>query len=422
MIGSLLLAALSFGSVPMGHGEVVQIAPVAVASERSDLSERFDLSIEIPDTGWYEGSFDRPPVSDWRVRLPGRVSAGTHTERTRPVLHGEHVYVGSAGGDALYVLRRRDGSLARSFPASAPVESEPVVTDERVYFTDTGGSTWAYAHDGELLWQHEGSAPILVKPTVHGDRLYVTNVDDLAYALDLGDGTLQWRYRRPPDLTRATELALYGAPEAVVLGDLVLVGFSDGALVAIEADSGEVAWERRVGEGRYPDLVAAAVAVGSDVIASGYFAPLVAIDQGTQNVRWRLEHGAAHAPAIHGVGERAMLYHPGTDGVLRAVEARTGDVQWSWDSETPGALTTPTMTPAGLLTASSDGQIYLIDMNRGEAVWTYREPVRLVGVTSAPVVDGRQVLFVTNAGWLHSMRVPRQSEPASSPPYPHHRR
>jgi len=408
----LLALGLSLG-VPR-----LAIAAPGVPDQESDLEARFARGLELPPA-LYEGTFRAPPVPHWKVRLPGgRVSAGTHTERSRPALVGTHLLVGSAAGRALYMLSRRDGSLVRAFPAAGSVESEPAVDGDRVYFTDTAGNTWAYRLDGELVWKHSGSAPILVRPTVDEGRVYVTNVDDLAVALDAEDGSLLWRYRRPPDLTRSAELALYAAPPAMVIGDEVLFGFSDGFVVALDADEGDVSWERRVGEGRYPDLVAAPVPYQSDIFAAGYFTPLVAIDQATRNIRWRLELGAASAPAIDTSAEDAVLYLPGTDGVLHAVATITGAELWTWDSESAGALTTPLITPAGLVVGSSDGQIYLVDPIDGQEVWRYHEPVLLDGVTNAPAIDGRQILFVSNAGWLHSMLVPREPREQPTLPYP----
>jgi len=389
-----------------------------LSDRASDLETRFEMGPEAPPA-LFPGTFSAPPVPQWAVRLPGgRVAASSHTERCRPVLVGPHILVGSAAGQALYLLSRRDGGLVRSFPAAGSVESEPALADDVVYFTDTAGYTWAYRLDGELLWKHRGTAPILVRPTIDHGRVYVTDVDDLAVALDAQDGSLLWRYRRPPDLTRSGELALYAAPPAVVIEDEVLFGFSDGFVVALDAEEGEVSWERRVGEGRYPDLVAAPVPYQSDIFAAGYFTPLVAIDRATRNVRWRLELGAANAPVVDTTPEQAILYLPGTDGVLYAVVALTGAELWAWDSETRGALTTPLITPAGLVVASSDGQVYIVDPTDGHELWRYHEPVLLDGVTSAPAIDGRQIVFVSNAGWLHSMIVPREFNRGPSPPYP----
>jgi outer membrane protein assembly factor BamB len=282
-----------------------------------------------------------------------------------------------------------------------------------VYFSDTGGNTYAYTLDGEPLWVHDGAAPVLVAPALaEGEGLVVvTNVDDLALALAVDTGELKWQYRARRDLTRQAELALYAAPQALIVGDEVVLGFSNGSVVGVDLATGEELWQRGVGEGRYPDVVADPVTAGDDVFTSGYFRPLVALDLPSRNVRWRVEAGAAHPVALDERDGNLVVYHPGTDGRLLAISALTGAQLWMWDSKTSGALTTPQVTEAGLLVASSEGEIYLIDPETGRETWRWHEPWQLRGISSVPVVNGRQVVFVSNAGFLYSMLSPRPTPP-----------
>ena len=119
----------------------------------------------------YAGEFAATPIPHWVVPLPGGVlNSASHTERTRPVVHEGDIFIGSAAGEALYRLDRRNGTVLAEYPASSSVESEAVVSGDAVYFTDTGGSTWCYALDGTLRWTHDSKAPILVRPTVSDGR------------------------------------------------------------------------------------------------------------------------------------------------------------------------------------------------------------------------------------------------------------
>jgi outer membrane protein assembly factor BamB len=372
---------------------------VAAIAASPWLAER-----SVPEPALYPGAFDEPPAFHYRARLPGGLlNAASHAEWGDPVVVDGHVLVGSAAGRALYMLSRRDGGLVRSFAAGNSVEAQPTVADGVVYFSDTGGNTFAYTLEGQLLWQHDGSAPILASPAVADGLVVITNVDDLAVALDARTGELQWQYRALPDLTREAELTLYAAPEALIADGKALLGFSTGALVAVELETGEEAWRRDVGEGRYPDLVAAPVSGGTDYYVAGYFEPLVAIDTATRSVRWRLDVGGAYRAVLDPNDDGATLYHPGTDGKLRAVSTLTGAEKWVWNSGTTGAITSPRVTEAGLLVASSEGSIYLVDPATGEQTWQWQEPYQLRGISSVPVVDGRQLLFVSNAGFLYSM-------------------
>lgn len=372
-----------------------------------------------PHTPRYAGTVDAPPVADWTVRLPGpRLNSPTRTERSRPVVVGDDILVGSASTTGLYVLSRTDGSVIRKFASRASVASAPTAAGDQVYFADTGGTVHAYTFEGKELWSRYVGSAVLTSPTLDHDRLFVATVSDLALSLDAATGDLQWQYQRPPDPSRSTDLALYARPQPVVVDHTVLCGFSDGALVALDVARGDVAWERSVGEGRYPDLVAAPISSGSDVYASGYFAPLEAIDRKTQRVLWRVDHGSASPPSLWTDADGdILLLHPGTDGTLRAIVALTGELKWSWDSGSTGALTTPQLTPAGVMVGSSEGGLWLINPATGATTWTYDEDQQLQGLAVEPTIDGRQVLFVTNAGRLHSLIVPRKTAPMDDRPF-----
>jgi len=309
--------------------------------------------------------------------------------------------VGASAGKALYALSRRDGSVLATYPASESVESKPLVHGQRVYFSDTAGDTFCYTLDGALVWKHDGRNPILVQPQLHGSVIYTTDVEDLAIALDSETGALLWRYEHRKDPTRRSQLALYAAPQAVVLGeDQVMFGFSDGSVVALNAETGDTNWTKRVGEGAYPDIVSTPVAFGSDVFVAGYYGPLVALDHVDQTIRWRVDVGAAASPALDGT--RGVMFHPGSDGVLRSVSALTGDVLWEWDSGTGGALTKPVASDAGLFVGMAEGGLALIHPDTGEQLWRFVGDFILQGVTATPTLDGRQLILITNAGYIYS--------------------
>lgn len=353
-----------------------------------------------------------PPVEVWRRPLPAPpINAATHAERGRPVIHGEDVFLGAAGGKALYRMGLRDGRSKGAFAAEGAVQSAPVVTDDRVWFADTAGTVWCYGIDGALIWSYRLGSPIVADPTLSGGHLFVASVADTVIALDAATGELTWRYQQKPDPTRAGELALYASPSPTVIGDVVLVGFSTGEVVALDRARGEAQWARRVGEGRYPDVVAPVIAVGSDLVAAGYYGPTVAIDTRTQNVRWRVEAGIGARPIVID-RDGAVVLLPDTTGGLRAIVALTGAELWRWDSATGGPLGEPVSTPLGVIVGATEGSVYAVDPATGTLAWSWRGDEVLDGVSAAPAVSGRAVVFVTNAGIVHGLVAPT---PASAP-------
>ena len=375
----------------------------------------------------FQGAFDAPPAELWRVPLPGPVvPSAVHTELGGATLHGPYVYVGSAGADALFVLDRRTGRVVRELPAGAPVETTPVIDQGELVYADGSGTTWVWPLDPEERatprWTHSGSAPVLATPLVTDDRIYVATVTNVVYALDRRTGELVWRHAQKLDPGRSAELELYGAPTPALVGELLVTGFSDGTLVGLTASAGELVWQRRVGEGQYPDIMGAARPHGTDVIVAGYTEPLVAMDLVSRNVRWRVDVGGAQ-PAVVGGGtgdtpvdfpaedpSGAFVFHGGADGRLRCLGASSGAEVWSWDSGTETALTAPVPTPAGLLVGASGGSVYLVSPETGEERWRWEPGYHPSGITVPPSVDGRQAVVVTNAGYIASFVVPSDDQ------------
>ena len=320
------------------------------------------------------------------------------TERGQPVYRDGLLYVGSSVDNALLVLDPASGALLRRLPAAAPVQAAPVVGPDRVWFSDTAGYTWCYkTGDGSELWKHFAGAPLLDSPTVADGAVYVTSVDDVVFGLNASTGELLWRHAVQLDPGRSAELELFGAPSPTVAGDVVLTGHSDGTLVALRRSDGEPAWQRRVGQGRYPDIIAPAVVLDDAVLTMGYTEPTLALGLDDRVVRWRLDDvGGAELPAREG----RALYIGGVDGKLRAVDAVDGVVKWTWDSGTNGALAEPVLTEAGVLIGASAGGLSLVNRSTGATVWTLQLGHDLDGVSAAPAVAGDEAWVLTNAGNL----------------------
>lgn|GEM_PF-1000435 len=383
---------------------------------------------ERPAAERFAGHFDSPPVETWRVPLPGPpFPAAVHTELGQPLVYGDYIYVGQAGTDGLHVLARDSGAHVRTLEMGAPVQSAPVVTGNLLVATDLSGTTvvWEFTDSGgtKERWRRSSGAPVLSAAATTDNLVVVAGVDNVVTAVDLVSGELAWRHAQRLDPSRSAELELYGAPTPTVVDDRVLVGFADGTLAALGLEGGEPIWQRRVGEGQYPDILGSPVVVGGDIVVAGYSEPLVGMHAESRNVRWRLDVGGAGA-AIAGGGtgttpddshaataDHAFVFHGGEDGVLRCVDTRTGALVWDWDSDTQSALTAPVATEAGLLVGAAAGTIYLIRPTDGEEAWRWQPGFHVSGITVPPGIDGRQAVAVTNAGNIVSFVVPQEAPP-----------
>jgi outer membrane protein assembly factor BamB len=66
-----------------------------------------------------------------------------------------------------------------------------------------------------------------------------------------------------------------------------------------------------------------------------------------------------------------LVFIAGTDGMIRALEAKTGKVRWSFATDGQ-VFYPPTFADGRLLTGSADGWIYALEAATGESLWRFR--------------------------------------------------
>lgn len=340
-----------------------------------------------------------PPVLRWVTQLPK--TAALNSEFARPLIHKKYIYVGSSQQAALLIYEKSTGALIKTIDVSAPIQGHPQIVNNMLYVADTAGTIYRFNLEGKKIWSRAGEAPILSGMTIHDDRIFIQNVDDVLLTLNLENGDLLWRYEHKTDISRRRDMTLYGAPAPLLNKEHIYGGFSDGAIVQLKETDGSIENVRWIGEGRYPDIIATPSIDEDRLIISGAEEPLTAYAQSLQEEFWRVKSGSNHA--VVSLDDSTFL-HSGTDGVLRAYEKRTGAEMWSWDSEIQAALSEPVVTDLGVLIASSGGTVYCVNPETQEIDWKYQPDYHISGLQHSPVINGNDIVWLTNAGMLYAFR------------------
>ena len=202
----------------------------------------------------------------------GHVDVPIGVAEDRVIVVGRNV---DGGAVAVGALSASTGECAwRVFPQlgssaiSAPAAAEGIVV---VGSADRFVRGLA-AEDGQERWSSLAlsvfspfSAPSLPPGTV-----YMADLGGGLYRLDASDGARVWSYQ-------FNEVVL-GSP--VVSGDTVLLGLSDGRLVALNATSGHLVWQAGTGPGRLGALALAPEAIVAE--KGGRNAGLIAFEHDPQ--------------------------------------------------------------------------------------------------------------------------------------------
>lgn len=235
-----------------------------------------------------------------------------------PAVGGGNVFVVSRG--ALWALDAATGHYLWSVPLEAAVTA-PLVWDTGwlIVLVEPGEALAFRAADGRLVWRRSLGATSPHPPAPGGEHaLFFTLSDGRVIALALETGEMLWERKLPGVLS----------PPAVAK-DRVFVGSTDNFFYALDAESGKDEWKWRNGG----DVIGAAS--DGDVV---YFASLDniirAVNRGNGNQRWRKPTGARPVfppRAFHGIVVvpglmPAITVFVGETGAVMGTHAAQGDL------------------------------------------------------------------------------------------------
>jgi outer membrane protein assembly factor BamB len=190
-------------------------------------------------------------------RAPGIV-------RTRPLLTDDAIYVATED-DAVVALSREDGAVLWTYRREAAGEfhiaghAGLAIAGRRVLAGFSDGTVAALdLTDGSVLWERAtdvdiettaGGAPVFTDvdttPIIAGDTVFVASFHAGLYALALSNGSVLWR---EPDLTTITSMVAVGDGasdgEAGAGAGRLLVSSADRGLEVMDPSTREVAWSR----------------------------------------------------------------------------------------------------------------------------------------------------------------------------------
>ncbi|HEY6482898.1 MAG TPA: outer membrane protein assembly factor BamB [Steroidobacteraceae bacterium] len=254
--------------------------------------------------------------------------------------------------------------------------------------------------DGAVRWHVHVNGEVLAAPAVSERLVAVRTVDGKMHGLDPKDGRELWVQEE-----QVPRLSLRGTAWPVLTGDLVLSGFDDGKVAAINVNDGSIQWETTIAPAhgrteieRLDDVDEGVRVSGSDVYAVGFQGriAMLALDNG--QIWW--SHDAS---SYRGLGlDAGSLYVSMADGEVVALRRRTGTELWRQKALQYRRLSAAVESDAGIVTADYQGYVHWLDKATGNIV--ARASSGKVRVSNAPIAVGNMVLVVNDAGDISAFR------------------
>ena len=224
-----------------------------------------------------------------------------------PVVHDDVVYL--AASDELHALSASTGDTRWRVPLERL--AAPLVHDTGwlLAVVEPGEVIAMRAADGRQVWRQPMGAALRSR-AVPGDNdaLYFTLADGRVVSLNLSDGAKRWEQQLPPQMLSEPSSA----------EDRVFVGSTDNFLYALDAGEGTLQWKWRSGG----DVIGAAST--DDVVFITSLDNIIrGVNRGNGNQRWR--KATPSRPAIPPRATAGVALVTGIDNSLTAFAARTGE-------------------------------------------------------------------------------------------------
>ncbi len=331
-----------------------------------------------------------------RDTLTQEYLGGRRIHRFTPILTEKLVIVANSI-DGLTAYDRKSAHKRWHLRIKDGVEAGAQLIDNVLYFGAGDGLLYALNPEtGQPLWTYPLKAEGIAKPLVKNGVVYVLGGNNVVHALNARTGKLIWTYNR----REAGNISVRGGSQPALSGNLLLVGFSDGALVACNKSSGAVVWEVNLNRNkRFRDVDATPVVDGDIIYISSYDGALYALHRDDGRILWSVDEGGYDEVLLQG----STLYFSSTGGKTMAIDKKTGKTLWSQNNPA-GIATGPVLYKGVLMVGEMEGALRFIDARTGELIKQF-EPGR--GVTSRAAVDPEtgEVYFISTDAILYALQV-----------------
>jgi outer membrane protein assembly factor BamB len=356
-------------------------------------------------------AFNGAAQEAWSVDAgTGSGSAGRVT--ASPIVYADRVYVldaqsnlsafSTSGGSALWSVAlkpERENASAGWFSlggggSGGGYGGGLAVDNGRLYAATGFGNVVALdPESGKKLWEKLLEAPVRASPTAAGDRVFVVTLDGRFYCLAGADGGELWSARGLPQ-----QASLINNASPAVEGNVVVVPYPSGDLVALNVADGSSAWSESLSRTRTTSQTtsmsdAARPAIDNGIVfAVGHAGRMVATQVATGERLWSLNVPSIQPPWV--AGESVFVVDTG--GQLMAITRQDGKIQWT--AKLPGSgWSGPTMANNTLWLTSVRGELIGVEASTGR-ITTQKEIGTPLYI--APVVAQGRMYILTDAARL----------------------
>ncbi|MBI4696444.1 MAG: outer membrane protein assembly factor BamB [Gammaproteobacteria bacterium] len=319
-----------------------------------------------------------------------------------PAYADGRIYTADRDGRVMAVDAQKGSTIWELRDKKQRISGGPGVGEGLVMVGTSKAMVLAYdAATGKPRWATKVSSEVLSPPVASDGVVIVRAGDGKMMALGAADGKLHWTYDRSiPTLT------LRGSGTPVIHENLVVAGFDNGRLVALDLHSGKTIWETRLAEPTGRSDLERMVDVDSEPVIAGNTAYVacfqgrvaaVALDDG--RVEWTRDISSYADLSV----DDERLYVTDDKGTVWALKLEDGSDAWKQPALLNRAPTGPTRIDDFVVVGDFEGYLHFMDRYNGK--FAQRVRVDKKRILTSPIRVDDLLLGYSSAGELVAYRL-----------------
>jgi outer membrane protein assembly factor BamB len=347
-----------------------------------------------PPAELYKFKAQVKPKRVWKARI-GDSSEALHLG-LNPASDGARVYAAAHDG-RISAIDTLSGKRYWEIITKLPLAAGPGVGYGLLALGSSDGDVIAIETvDGNVRWHVTVSSEVLATPAVSPDVVVVRTVDGRLRGFSAENGMELWMVEQdvPP-------LSLRGNSGPVIVGDIVVCGFDNGHVLAVNLDDGELVWEATVGASRgrnvlqrLADVDTTVRIVGNDIYVASYQgrAAMLALESGQD--WWSRDLSSFRDVAA----DDTNLYLTDERSEIVAMARRDGAPLWRQADLHMRGLSSPAVHGNAVVVGDFEGYLHWISVKNGELLG--RAKTGKAAVSGRPLVQDDIVYVLTEDGEL----------------------
>lgn len=321
----------------------------------------------------------------------------------KPAILGSTLYVAESKG-TIKAMDRFTGKMVWSKKINHTIVSGPTVAAGYMAVGTDAATIVLMKQDGTFVREFNVSSDVLSKPLLLNDTLIAKTMDGKLYAFEIASGKTRWVADHG-----APSLILKASSAPVKVGEnLILVGYPDGQLDAIDLTTGRTIWQRpftytKGGASdveRLVDIDADPLVEHGIVYLASYQGYVGALSLQDGQFIWRQPASVYKNMVMDG----RSLYFTDSDDVIWSIDKHSGHVRWKQEKLKARGLTEPVLTGKRLVFGDKTGMLHVLAVQDGE----FLSRTQLNGaVTVGPSIanSDNNLYVMTNQGQLSRFAV-----------------